>query len=121
MSLYVEPERAKGDESELASNDRSLTENRIWVRDICEETTVPSGSDFKAAFILHFLLLHGQLSVDILLRLIPFSQGVITATLLKLMKVGIVEKIENDWRVSALGYPAARQFLKSNGYLVDSF
>jgi hypothetical protein len=43
------------------------------------------------------------------------------ATLLKLMKVGIVEKIENDWRVSALGYPAARQFLKSNGYLVDSF
>lgn len=121
MSLYAEPEGAKGDESELASNDRSFTENTIWVRDIYEETTVPSGSDYKAAFILHFLLLHGHLSVDLLLRLLPFSQGVITATLLKLVKVGIVEKIENDWRVSTLGYPAVRQFLKSNGYLVDSF
>jgi hypothetical protein len=115
-SLYAEPEGAKGTESDSASNHQSFSENTFWVRDFFEEKTIPSGSDYEVAFILHFLLLHGQLSVDILLRLIPFSQGIITATLLKLMKVGIVEKIENDWRVSALGYPAARQFLKSNGY-----
>jgi hypothetical protein len=120
-SLYAEPEGAKGTESDSTSNNRSFSENTFWVRDFFEETTVPSGSDYEVAFILHFLLLHGQLSVDLLLRLIPFSQGIIMATLLNLMKVGIVEKIENDWRVSALGYPAARQFLKSNGYLVDSF
>ncbi len=121
MSLYSEPESDKAAESDSASNSRSFSEHTIWVRDIFEETSMPSGSDYEVAFILHFLLLHGQLSMDLLLRLLPVSQGVLMAKLLTLMSAGLVEKIENEWRVSARGYPSARQFLKSNGYFVDSF
>jgi hypothetical protein len=120
-SLYAEPEEAQGADSDPASGKRVLAQNTIWVRDIFEETTIPSGFSHEVAFVLHFLLLHGELSVDLLVRLLPLSQGVITATLLQLKTVGIVEMTDNAWRVSALGYPSVRQFLKSNGYMVDQF
>jgi hypothetical protein len=119
--LYAEPEETKESDSNSSSRKHALPQNTIWVRDIIEEMTIPSGSSHEVAFVLHFLLLHGKLTVDILIRLLPFSQGVTTATLLQLETAGIVEMIDGAWGVSALGYPSARQFLKSNGYMVDQF
>ena len=121
MSLYAESDEARDSDSDSVSDNQSSSQNTIWVRDILEETAIPSASTYETAFILHYLLLHGHLSIDLLLRLLPLSQGVITATLLKLETAGIVELVDNAWRVSALGYPSARHFLKSNGYLLDQF
>ena len=56
-----------------------------------------------------------------MLELLPLSRGVVTATLLLLASASLVEEYNNAWRVSALGYPVVRQFLKSNGYMIDLF
>jgi len=33
----------------------------------------------------------------------------------------LASRHHDDWRVTPLGYPAVRQFLQANGYLVDQF
>jgi len=38
-----------------------------------------------------------------------------------LQSMELVERSEDVWRVSALGYPGVREFLRSHGYLVDAF
>ena len=95
----------------------------IWVKPWTQIDlpSLPSASDHCHLFILHSLLLHSGLPTDILVRLLPFSPAEVTMSLHGLRSAGLIEQREEFWRVTALGYPAVRQTLKSEGYLVDYF
>lgn len=72
------------------------------------------------AFILHTLLLHNGLSAEWLSQLLPASSQPSPATLYRLESAGLIKQQRNGfWKISPLGYPAIRLFLKSEGYLTD--
>jgi hypothetical protein len=77
--------------------------------------------DAESARVLHNLLLHGGCSDEVLPHIQPASDGMLNRVLHKLDLAGIVERYQGEWRVTALGYPAARQYLESEGYLTDRF
>ncbi len=81
--------------------------------------TVETGEDL--IFILHNLLLHNGLSATTLAELMPLPKTQIVSNLLRLQSMELVQSSEDIWRVSALGYPGVREFLRSHGYLVDAF
>jgi hypothetical protein len=120
-SLCVEPDQTPESDPHADTAEYPVPKNTIWVRAGLKEPVVPLGPTQDIAFVLHCLLLHNGLSVDLLVELLPLSRGVVTATLFLLASAGFVEDCNNSWRVSALGYPVVRQFLKSNGYMVDLF
>ncbi len=45
----------------------------------------------------------------------------VVCALSDLEEAGIIDQIGEIWRVSALAYPAVRQFLHSEGYFIDKF
>lgn len=71
------------------------------------------------AVVLHSLLLHDGLSVDLLSRLLPLSPAEIAGSLHRLHAAELVERKNGRWRVAAIGYPAARKLLLGEGYLTD--
>lgn len=72
------------------------------------------------AFVLHTLLLHNGLPAEWLSQLLPSSCHPGLATLCYLETAGLVEQRHDGfWRISPLGYPVVRLFLKSEGYLID--
>jgi hypothetical protein len=120
-SLYVEPDETENPEPHEETDEHSIPKNTIWLRAGLKEPTIPAGPNHDMAFVLHCLLLHNGLPLNLLVKLLPMSQGVITSTLLLLESANLVEEHNNVWRVSALGYPTVRQFLKNNDYGVDLF
>ncbi|MCP5158956.1 MAG: hypothetical protein H6974_01080 [Gammaproteobacteria bacterium] len=74
------------------------------------------------AFVLHTLLLHNGLLAEWLSQLLPLSYPPGLTMLSCLETAGLVEQQHDGfWRVSPLGYPVVRSFLKSEGYLTDDF
>lgn len=93
----------------------------LWVapwRDL-EWPTVPPGDSREDEWVLHAVLLHGGLSSEVLCELLRRRHGDVAQSLHRLQEAEIVEEAEDDWRVTALGYPAVRRFLAGRGYLVD--
>jgi hypothetical protein len=95
----------------------------IWVEPL-SQLNLPSpsklGSRDRELFILHTLLLHGGLSSRVLADILPFSESQIISLLQALRVAGIVVSDQDTWRVAASAYPASRQFLQYEGYLVDA-
>lgn len=95
----------------------------VWVRPLSDldlpELSEKSNRD--VAFILHALLLHDGLSFDLLEQLLPLSASRISETLVQLESDRLLDRNEDSWRVSPLGYVYVREFLRQRGYLVDSF
>jgi hypothetical protein len=119
-SLCAEPDETPESDSSETGN-HIAPKNTIWLRAGLKELAIPAGSNQDMAFVLHCLLLHNSLPVDLLVELLPLTRGVVTSTLILLESAHLVEEKNNAWRVSASGYPAVRQFLKSNDYMVDQF
>lgn len=86
-----------------------------------KELTLPStATDIRAhSVVLHSLLLHDGLSGEMLSRLLPLSPAEIAGSLHRLRAAELVERKNGRWRVSAIGYPAARKLLLGEGYLTD--
>jgi len=120
-SLCAEPDETPDPDQHSETGAHIVPKNTICLRAGLKEPAIPVGPNPDIAFVLHYLLLHNGLPVDLLVELLPLSRGVITATLLLLESANLVEKNKNVWRVSAPGYPAARQFLKNNDFMVDQF
>jgi hypothetical protein len=119
-SLCAEPDETP-DPDPSETGDHIVPKNTIWLRSDLKELAIPAGPNQDIAFVLHGLLLHNSLPVDLLVELLPLTRGGVTATLLLLESANLVEENNNAWRVSAPGYPAVRQFLKNNDYMVDQF
>ncbi len=74
---------------------------------------------FEEVAVLHSLLLHGGLSLDVLDRVLPFDRPVLSRCLAGLAATRLVEAHFDEWRVSTTGYPAVRRELISAGVLAD--
>ena len=73
-------------------------------------------------FVLHALLLHGGLCFGALTQTLSlFDVSEIMDSIHRLCGSGLIEELGETWKVTALGYPAAREALGMNGYLVDGF
>ncbi len=116
------------------NEDRNLGENArskkskdekytIWVKPLSklELPFVPTPVGTDECFILHSLLIHGGMSVDLLAELLPLSYNEVRRILHFFREANLLEKTITGWQVSLLGYPAVRQFLAHEGYLVDGF
>jgi hypothetical protein len=71
------------------------------------------------AIVLHTLLLHNGLTAELLPRLLPLSESELADSLHRLNDAGLVEALEQSWRISAAGYPVVRKLLDNEGYLTD--
>ncbi|NEX11942.1 MAG: hypothetical protein C1942_04475 [Prosthecochloris sp.] len=120
-SLMIERNNHKETAKEAAGLSRSR--QTIWVRSFEKIVlpSVPSQNVHDSAILLHTILLHGSLDVGLLHRLLPRMHTTPDAVLSLLEERGLVEEGDGTVSVSARGYPAVRQFLKSEGYLVDAF
>jgi hypothetical protein len=116
--LRAEPERDAGPQ---ASADAGTT---IWVAPWPAAT--PLGADADAdeplALLIHALLLHDGLPAEQLAELLPLRRFRVQAMLLRLAEAGAVRKTAcGRWRISAAGYPEARELLRAQGLLLDDF
>jgi hypothetical protein len=80
---------------------------------------VPDEMDRSKTFVLHSLLLHDGLHPVLLRQLLSISSTDVLETLHHLRDTGLVRTRGLKWIVSPLGYPAVRDFLNREGYLVD--
>jgi hypothetical protein len=120
-SLRTEPDENKAEENDIA--ERKISHQTVWVIPWSQLTPpeLPSGAGRDEAFVLHTLLLHNGLPLELLQKLLPLSPNHVMETLFRLDESGIVVQDNSIWQVTAQGYPAVRQFLKADGYLVDQF
>ncbi len=116
-SLRAGPDDADESKSPAKTDCRET----VWVKTGLGEPALPLEPAREIAFILHALLLHHGLAADLLTTVLPLPPDSISAILLQLAAAGIVREDGPAWRVTALGYPAVRRFLKNNGHLTDTF
>ena len=70
--------------------------------------------------VLHELLLQGSTTAELLAHLLPYSMAEVTNSLHALRKSRLLENEPHGWRVTRLGYPAARECLHEAGYLAGA-
>jgi hypothetical protein len=121
-SLQTEPdEKLAGEPPDAGA--RQMTGQTVWVLPWSQLSfpELPSGAGRDEAFVLHTLLLHNGLALEPMQWLLPLSPSQVMETLLRLEDSGLAVQADTVWQVAPRGYPAARQFLQGNGYLVDQF
>jgi hypothetical protein len=74
----------------------------------------------RALFVLHSLLLHDGLPSQVLTQVLPFPESQTRGSLNSLRVARVVALDRDRWRVTAQAYPAVREFLRYEGYLVDA-
>jgi hypothetical protein len=83
--------------------------------------TIPDVKDRRRLLlVLHALLLHSGLTGQVLPELLPLTPTEIMETLHLLKAAGLLTEEQGFWRVAPLGYPAVRQYVKKEGYLIDA-
>jgi hypothetical protein len=119
-ALQTEPNEEMAEKE--GDDDPRIIGQTVWVKpwDEVVHPTLPTRAGRDAAFVLHALLLHAGLPATTLAHLLPLTPSEITATLDLLWAAGVVEEVDARWRVSAVGMPAARDFLRSGNYLIDA-
>jgi hypothetical protein len=120
-SLRSEPDEKEAESQPLTAE--KPPPNTIWVIPWSQfvPLELPSGAGLDEAFVLHALLLHNGLPLELLQRLLPLSPSQVSGTLFRLSENGLVACEHTAWQVTAPGYPCVRKFLKAQGYLVDQF
>jgi hypothetical protein len=96
----------------------------VWVKPLSQLTlpTVPPLAGNVEPMVLHALLLHDGASVQLLDFLLPYSNNEIRHAIAILAKAGLVYvDAHKTCKVTLLGYPAVRRFMRNEGYLVDAF
>ncbi|MFX0183545.1 MAG: MarR family transcriptional regulator [Candidatus Hodarchaeota archaeon] len=121
ISLRTDPDEElllKEDELEMDPRDKRRT---IWVLpwEKVELPIIPEGVKRNESHILHALLLHNGLPIESLSQIVPISVEEVMQNLNKLKRLGLIENREEDWIVSPIAYPRIREFLNSEGYLID--
>ncbi len=98
-------------------------QNTIWVLPWEQIKLFSFSVDLTTPQLLlaHNLLLHDGLDFEQLTDVLPFNATECGQALSALTNIGLIEQQSNQWRVSAAAYPAIRQLLKNQGYLIDGF
>jgi len=119
--LLVAPDVKKEIAQKMAQADDWYT---VWVKpwSQIELPLVPRSAGTADSITLQTLLLHGGATTSLLELLLPLSHDQVRQTLHQLLEWKLVEiKPDDRWRVTLAGYPAVRQFMENEGYLVDAF
>ena len=99
------------------------SDQEIWVKP-WSQVDLPFGASQLSQtdlLVLHALLLHNGLPTELLPQVLPSTTTEIMRSIHELHACGMLEQENEQWQVTALGYPAARRFLASEGYLNDQF
>ncbi len=119
--LQVTPEADKAISRGLDSEENWYT---VWVKPWSQLPlpSVPNSTGTTESIVLHTLLLHSGTTSELLEILLPFSHNQIRRALHQL-SADHLAKVTADgcWRVTLLAYPAVRQYMENEGYLVDAF
>ncbi|MDD4794746.1 MAG: hypothetical protein PHU18_05840, partial [Dehalococcoidales bacterium] len=92
----------------------------IWVKPWAQDNCPYMAKREKISLlVLHAILLHGGLSVDVLNYLLPSPVHQIQIALHQLALAGLVGEEEGVYSVTPAGYPSVRQTLYGEGFLVD--
>lgn len=120
-SLRTEPDGMMAEEDETGK--RKIPYQIVWATpwDQLNSPSLPSGAGRDESFVMHALLLHNGLPLQLLQQLLSLSPTQVMETIFRLEEAGLVARDDTVWQVTPQGYPAVRQFLQTNGYLVDQF
>ena len=118
-SLRTEPDEIVAEETE--SRNLEVPHHTIWVTPWSEITypSLPDEAGIDEAFVLLTLPLHNSLSSELVRQLLPLSQNQVMEILYRLEESRLLAQHDSLWQVLPQGYPAVRQFLKSNDFLVN--
>ena len=121
-SLQTEPDERLTEEP-ADKGARRMAGQTVWVLPWSQLSfpSLASGAGRDEAFLLHTLLLHNGLPLKLMQRLLPLSPSQVMETLFRLEDSGLAVRGDTVWQVAPRGYPAVRQFLQGNGYLIDQF
>lgn len=117
----------KGQPDTLQAQQKENTDSpqrvSVWVQSLTgmEKPSMPKDTDRSHAFVLHGLLLHNGLTEDLIASVLSLPTEEIELALSELEMVGLIEKNDGIWRVSPVGYPVVREFLRTRGFLTDGF
>lgn len=114
----------KGDLNDrLAEIMRSRDGHTMWLPPWSQSDlpSMPNETNQIKIFVLHTILLHGQMQLELLANLLPFPTAEVLTALRELLSLRLIELENGMWRADPLGYPAIRQFLQREGYLLDDF
>lgn len=118
-SLRVEPEKEQAEE---ASPDSESQQGRtIWVTP-WRRVRLPilqAKYGRNELLVLHTLLLHDGLPLDLLIELLPFSPFEVQRIVNHFQHLSVLEE-EDVLRVTPLGYPTARDALADEDYPLDN-
>jgi hypothetical protein len=122
-SLRGEPdsEQSESSKPDPASDTTNAGEEVVWMAPELKDPVLPAETEDEVAFILHALLLHNGLPFGLLPEVLLIPHARLLSYLLRLEAMGVVETYEEGWRVTALGYATAREFLRARDYLIDRF
>ena len=110
--------------SDTAANEDSANQcSTVWVTPWHQirQPTPTSALLREQATLLHTLLLHAGLTRATLAPLLPLALSSAEAALARLEDAELVIRHEDEWRISPMGYPIVRRFLRDDGYLIDGF
>jgi len=79
----------------------------------------PSPCNHSELFVLHAVLLHDGLTTQTLTLSLPSPAFEIQKALTRLMQLNVLEMVQQRWRINPLAYPAVREMLAREGFLVD--
>ncbi len=118
-NLQSEPDEKLVEKGETAIC--RIAKQTVWVTPWLQiaHPCLPPAAGRDEAFVLHTLLLHNGLPLELMQRLLPLSPSQIMETLIRLEESGLAAQDEALWQVTPHGYPAVRQFLRAGDYLVD--
>jgi hypothetical protein len=120
-TLYLEKDLEKNTDetTDGQSTNHSTVLVNPWIN--IEKPSLPKKMGHYHSFILHSLLLHDTLDMDMLAKLVPARHLHFGQILYDLSDNGLIEFVDDQWRVSPKGYPVVREFLKNEGFLTDDF
>lgn len=99
-------------------------EYTVWVQpwNRVDLPVVPASTGSDETMVMHTILLHGGMTAQMLGYLLPLSHNQVRRILHHLLAQGLVNsEADGTWYVPLLAYPAVRQFMEHEGYLVDAF
>jgi len=103
----------------IAEGDRGRT---MWVKTWAQMDLPAIPVNPMDLYVLHSLLLHGGLCFGALTQTLAlYDVSEIMASIHRLSGNGLIEECDETWKVTSLGYPAVREAMVLNGFLVDGF
>ena len=93
----------------------------VWVSAAKNESMPAVDNDEEVALLLHAVLLHGGLSDQALVEVLPLSKHRCTAIVRRLQQLSLLEQHQGRWSVAPLAYAMVREWVSKHDLLRDVF